>query len=227
MNHRPFTLGALLAAASLTVNPGARAQSDQPPPAERRERIEGLTEKARDLKAAGRIEEAMRLMREAEELEVGSQQARRAASELEKQRAELRTQLEALRVEGRERDAAEVKERLAQLERNRGRREGAREGGLRPPPPVRPPGMRPEFERRLHHFDMALENLHAAGLHGIADRLAGERERIAERLRDGPGPKAAGQEEIERLRAEVNELRRGLQGLKQRIEELHRGDERR
>lgn len=218
------TLGALIVAASAMCILPAKADPDPPPPAELRERAQDLTERARDLKAAGRHEEAKQVMREVQELE---RQAvlQREAVEFEGRRAELRAKLEALRAEGRDRDAAEVKEHLAQLERElkaveRGR--GERPRAARPDRP--PPGSRApeEIERRMHHFEVAIENLHAAGLPEIAERLAGERERIAQRLRPMPERNPALEGEVGRLRAELNELREGMERLKAHIEELHR-----
>ena len=224
-----LTLGVLLASASATVSFPAHADPDQPPPAELRERAEQLEEKVRDLKAAGRHDEAQQLLRELKELR--SQPAiYREADELEARRAELRSKLEALRAEGRERDAAEVKERLVQREREPERPGQARMERPRPGPPGTPgpvPRDREGIERRMHHFELAIENLHAAGLPDIAERLARERERVAQRLRAGPERNAAVEEELGRLRAELNELHGAIQGLKARVEELHRDEVRR
>lgn len=229
MKAHSFTLGVLLVSASSSSTFPTQADPDQPPPAELRERVEQLTEKARDLKAAGRHEDALRVMREAEELEVQAR-ARRETSEIEGRRGEPRAAREAVRDGERERQTAAVQERLAERRRevdrpgpgrvDRPRAERADEPG---PVPPRREGM----DRRMRHFELAIENLHAAGLHELAERLAREREQVAERLRTGPERNAAVQEELERVRAELNELREGMQRLKARLEELHRDEPRR
>ena len=224
-----LTLGVLLASASVTVTLPAQADPEQPPPAELRERVEQLGEKARDLKAAGRHEEALRVMREADELEAQAL-AWREASEIEGRRADVRARLEAARAERGLIENAERMERLAQRDREADRPERPRMERPRPERPEAPRPVPPDregIERRMHHFELALENLHAAGLHDLAERLGRERERVVQQLRVGPERNPAVQEEIERLRAELNELHRAMQGLKGRVEELHRDEPRR
>jgi len=224
-----LTLGVLLASASVTVTLPAQADPEQPPPAELRERVEQLGEKARDLKAAGRHEEALRVMREADELEVQAA-ARRENPENEGRRLEGWAREEAARAERGMIENAERRERLAQLDREADRPERPRMERPRPERPEAPRPVPPDregIERRMHHFELALENLHAAGLHDLAERLGRERERVVQQLRVEPERNPAVQEEIERLRAELNELRRAVQGLKGRVEELHRDEPRR
>ena len=224
-----LTLGVLLASASVTVTLPAQADPEQPPPAELRERVEQLGEKARDLKAAGRHEEALRVMREADELEVQAA-ARRETPENEGRRLEGRAREEAARADRELIENAERMERVAQLDREADRPERPRMERPRPERPEAPRPVPPDregIERRMQHFELAIENLHAAGLHDIAERLARERERVVQQLRVGPERNPAVQEEIERLRAELNELHRAMQGLKDRVEELHRDEPRR
>ncbi len=80
-----------------------------------------------------------------------------------------------------------------------------------PPPPE-------EIERRLHHVEAAIENLHAAEMHGAAERL----EPLARRLRGvlervAPPPPPP---EIEGLHRRVNELEGILHRLAGRVERL-------
>jgi hypothetical protein len=82
----------------------------------------------------------------------------------------------------------------------------------------------PEMQR-LRHLEAAIDNLHAAGLHEPAERLARE----AQSMRQGPGPGRSGPEtpnrpnqEIERLRREVQELRQAVRELRARLDEQTR-----
>jgi hypothetical protein len=153
--------------------------------------------------------------------------------ELRRNRAQLTDKLERLRNEGADEDTVNVKQRIAEIDRRMAQMAEAR----RPrPQPDRPrtgpegqpgPGPRgPEAERRLQHLAVAIDNLRAAGMHEAAERLAREREEMAQRMQNGrgsgqgrPAPEVVG--EIRRLRAELDEVRQALGALKGRIEELH------
>lgn len=218
-----LTLAAFLATAVPWMVPTI-AEPDPQPPAERRERVERLQEQARELKAAGRHDEALRVMREADELQAQPIERPRPALP-EARRAAVRARIEALRNEGREREAAELKERLGQAERQGDRPFRARVGRPepdRPGQPTPPPMLRERFERRMHHFELALENLRAAGLPELAERLAGERERVADRFRAGMERGAPVPQEVESMRAELNELGQAVRELRARVEELQR-----
>jgi hypothetical protein len=96
-------------------------------------------------------------------------------------------------------------------------------GPERQPGPGRPEA---ERERRLQHLSVAIDNLHAAGLHEPADRLTRERDEMARQMQNGPGDFQDRPElvaEIRRLRAELDEVRQALRGLKARVEEWHGG----
>jgi len=76
-----------------------------------------------------------------------------------------------------------------------------------------------EFEQRLKHFDVALENLRLAGMPEVAERLAQQREALARRGQRGPEnpvPFA----ELRRLRAEVQELRDTIGKMNRRLERM-------
>lgn len=73
----------------------------------------------------------------------------------------------------------------------------------------------------MRHLQAAIDNLHAAGMHELADHLALQAEgplrpREAEARRLPPG------QDMERLRAELQELRQNVRELNRRVEELSR-----
>jgi len=104
------------------------------------------------------------------------------------------------------------------------------------PPPPAPPRVPEEVERRIRHLQVAIENLHAAGLHEAAERLAQEMERRMAEFREGPrrgpgpprppehreGPPQPPHPEqvIGQLRGEVEQLRREMNELRQMLKEL-------
>lgn len=152
---------------------------------------------------------------------------------------ELRKAQEALkdlREGGKEAEADEVERRVRKLESKLERLERAPDGdrgaepewgGPRPPRegPEWPPEQ-PELERRLRHLKVAVDNLHAAGMHDVADKLAREGERMRRELgEDGRaglrGPMPPGPE-MEQLRAELEELRGTVKQLQERVEALSR-----
>ena len=143
------------------------------------------------------------------------------ASELEKlgqgdEAAQLRTQAREVR------DAREV----AELETQVGRLQRA----LNPMPGRAPEARSPRPEgmgrgpasgmnrsgRPQEHLRMAVEQLHAAGLHQMAERVAQEGTRQMGGHRGEPGMAVRG--EMEQLRAAVRELRAAVEELRQRGE---------
>lgn len=132
------------------------------------------------------------------------------------ERAEMLAKLERLRAEGRHEDVAALKERLRVLDEEMAALK-ARLSSPASPRPVRP--MPPEPVQRQRHLQAAIENLHAVGLHELAERLERERGTLL-RPERAPGPELLRdlQEEIRRLRAELDELRQGLRRLNARIE---------
>jgi hypothetical protein len=193
-----------------------------------------MEEKARDLKAAGQRAEAEKVMSEA--LELRAKLERMAPREgegpavverrldLRRKRAELQNELKRQVAEGREVEAAELRQQIERLDQEfngaaggrgepqLGRRDGLRPGG-------RPGSM--DAARRLEHLQRAVENLRAGGMPDLAARLEQQGQRIRERL-DRGGPRGVPFEEIERLRGEVRELHQAMQELKRRLEEVAR-----
>jgi hypothetical protein len=239
------SLSSLLAAAALlcagNLGSSLNLQAGEPgsPEGLRRQAAE-LQEQVDDLKAAGRHEEAMRLQREIEEL-------RRLAAELRadrnrERRVERPDQVQPERRPVQERERMEREERframhhaeVAELKHEIMRlREELAARSPRPPErrfdaPRRHPGERdfapPPFaadreerERRIHHVEVAIENLHAAGLHDMAERLAHELQRRHESIAD-PIPPA---EAMERVTHELHELRHQLEEVRANLRELH------
>jgi len=82
------------------------------------------------------------------------------------------------------------------------------------------------MERRMAHLQVAIENLHAAGMHLPAQRL----EQHAAQMRSGParerGVAPSGPErpmgELRQLRGELQELREAVGELRRQLEELNR-----
>jgi hypothetical protein len=225
-----LAIGAVVAAFALgSVNAG----EDRPPLAQLREKAQELERKSRDLKADGRHEEALRLAREVEEIRTQARRMERegragerpelkAHEELQQKLEHSLAKLEELRSAGKEPEAREVQQRvrrlegeLAQLAR---RPEGPREF---PPPPERT-----DVERRLQHLREAVGNLHAAGLHEAAERVAREAEFMRQPRHGGPPfeppPFAPPRVGIERLRAEVQELRQAVSRLQEQVQALAR-----
>jgi len=86
------------------------------------------------------------------------------------------------------------------------------------------------MERRIHHLRVAVENLHAAGLHDQAEMLARQLERM---MHGGPGPDRPHPEMrpmgpppegpermIHELRGQVEELRHQMEEMRRVLQEL-------
>jgi DNA repair exonuclease SbcCD ATPase subunit len=203
----------LLAAGSPGVTPQAAEPEETSPPA--RERLERPEEKARTPRPEGPPGEAGRLAAAREKRPPADQEHFR---QLRVKRAEMLAKLERLRAEGRDQDAAALKERIRALDEEMAALR-ARPGPPAPPRPARPLPPEPGPEPRHRHLQAAIDNLHAAGLHELAERLEREREALL-RPERAPGPEAVRelQEEIRRLRAELNEVRQALRRLHERVE---------
>lgn len=153
---------------------------------------------------------------------------------LERKLQEATAELQELRAAGKEeqltqkrREVQELQQQLQRLQRPprgadralRGDQPGRRDLG--PRPPVAPP----ELESRMQHLQVAIENLHAAGMHEPAEHLAMEAQRMRHNLEGRPGgPRPTGPEgrEVQRLQSEIQELRRAVGELRARVEELSR-----
>jgi len=198
--------------------------------------------KAEEPKAPDRAVTAERAERDAQELRDNVDQPPKKLAkdkrwiEVKRELRKAQEALDDLRADGKDAEADEVERRVRKLEAKLESLERAPEGdrgdepewgGPRPPGdgPERPPKVA-ELERRLRHLQVAVENLHAAGMHDVADKLAGEAERMRREFdadaRAGlRGPMPPGPE-VKQLRADVEELRGLIQDLQERVEALSR-----
>ncbi len=139
---------------------------------------------------------------------------------------ELRHQIHGLVEAGRHEAAERLENHVRELiERVEGRRDERR------------PEPRDDVQRRIEHLKIAIDNLHAAGLHDQAERLVQEIERLHHEHGEGDRPERRGdhppdesgravaelREEVQRLREEMDEMR-GL--LHELLEQNRRGNER-
>ncbi len=248
---------ALITAASLSGVARAQAQ-ETPQPDQQREKSRQLEEKARDLKASGRHDEARDLMNQAEALraeagrseenagpEQPAPQDNRKREDLKGQHKKLLAQLEELRSAGTEPKQAEIKAQIRKIEQELARGEPSSPGMDKDRSARRQPGKRPgqpqggggpDRERQREHLKIAIENLHAAGMHDVADRLARRMEMgpQPEGPKPGaPGPRGDGgpgrvgerggpQNDVNGMRAELMELRQAIREMQGRLEELSR-----
>jgi hypothetical protein len=131
-------------------------------------------------------------------------------------------ELRELRAGGKEAEAVELKQQIVRLEREIAQRERS------PGPGVRPRGERRErplpegneLERRQQHLREAVEQLHAAGLPDIAEKVAQTgQEQLREQMRPQPG---VAPEVVEQLHAQIGELREMVKQLQTQVEKLSR-----
>lgn len=260
-------LASSLAAAVLFTLAAPRLTAQERPDLDQlREEASKLEEKARDLKAAGNHEAAREVMARVEALRAKAGRASQGQGsespqdmvrqELELKHGRLMEELNELRNAGKEQEAAEVKGRIQKIERELA--QGGQRAGGPPRKEARDqrPGKRGEpaetlgREQRLRHIKTAVENLHAAGLHGLAERLTQHFDRMQQRPRGmgmgprGPGGLSGGGRRMGmggigaqgmagprgmggpgmggRPAAEVNRLRAELDELRQNLMELRR-----
>jgi hypothetical protein len=185
---------------------------------EMQKQMQGAMEKAAQLDAEGKKDEA-------EEVRRRANQKRQAAIE-EHQRA--------MQAKMRDRHAQEGPDH--RHERMEGERGGPKEREPRDAGPGRPDGPdhrpdgppRSETERKLHHVEKAIAHLREAGLPDPATNL----ERIAQRLRnalheehaghDGPRPDGPPRDpEMSALRREIEELKQAVRDLAEKGEKHH------
>lgn len=238
INQRPGALLLLLFFSLACAWPSFAAEESTPDEA-RRQRVAQLESKSRELKQAGKHEEARRVWEEAQDLRGsdGRERMREPVEGMEREMQELRMQIERRRAEGKDVEAGELKERLVELEKRF--RADARERRT----DMRGGASRPNSERgegssmgkggpagRERHLRIAVEHLHAAGLHDLAQRV--ERQAFSDTgRREGVRPREAGRVVMpssqglvptQELRREIENLRRDLGDLRGQLEELRR-----
>ncbi len=174
MNTRslPLLAGALGVTLAFTTLTGA-AELEQKQP--QGEKIRRETEGPRRESEEPRDREPRRPEARGEGREEGGFRPR--ANEAEALRARLKELVSA----GRKDEAEQVRQRLEEMESQ------AREPQRRPLPPDGGPE---ETERRMKHLAAAIENLHAAGNHELAEEL---QRQMAQGQRPMPEPRGSGQ----------------------------------
>jgi outer membrane murein-binding lipoprotein Lpp len=224
------TVGAVAAGLVLFA---AGALAEEPGPDQVRDQIRKLEQKAQDLKMDGKMEDAKaaageaaelrnkiaRMERERHQESVAADERRRDAmkQKLEQSRAELKE----LREAGKEEQAAEVQKRINYIESalaNPDRRPDGNAGSASQPD-------RAEIERRLQHMREAAAHLREAGINDIAEKLTQEAGRIQQQLRGGGDERrgaASSGAEIEKMRAELQELRQAVRLLNARLDAVNR-----
>ena len=114
-----------------------------------------------------------------------------------------------------EREAREMVERFKAAHRERPHRDRPRQEGS------------DEFQRRIGHIKVAIENLRAAGLHEPAERLAKEVERAIREHRERSGergdrPHPEGPRTIHHMQEQINQMRGEMNEMRQLLKELVR-----
>jgi len=239
---------ACLFGGALGFNPNLQAADPESPGALRRHAAE-LQAQAQELEAAGRQEEAMRLRREVEQVrqraaELLQAQVRErpdgARPEVERERVQRQERLMAELREhqraGRDEEVTEIKREILRLRQEMADQPrgggGPRFGEPRrlqaEPFRERRPFQgedREAIERRAHHVEVAIENLHAAGLHDVAEELKRELGRRGQRFPESQPPAPVLERlglELRELHAQLDEVRTNVRELRGQMEELHR-----
>jgi hypothetical protein len=229
-------LWTLLLGATLTCA-GSTLAGDERSPEALRDQARALQQEIRELREAGHHDEAERLQNNLRELREDAERMQRERRrqnfdrplppEEVREREAMMRHLRELMAAGRREEAAELRRELARRQREMNR------GAERPGPEGRldAPAEREELGRRLEHLQIAIENLHAAGLHDLAERLNQQSMVQRERLERRAPPRAPEppigelREELGRVRAELEEVRAQLGELRRHIRELHRDQE--
>jgi len=224
-------LAGLLAVSSVSFAPAAETETTA-------QRIETLERQAQRLKAAGEPEKARQMMREAEELRAqkggdkpkaerpGPEEMEEQRTNLKRKLKELQADLKELREAGRQDAAAKVEQQIARIEEELDRLSRKADDMKRPGPPLPDRPQDPDWDRRRHHLEIALDNLRAAGMPELAERIAAQAKSVRRDVRQPDAPllrrAAAAREELDRLHAEVRELRQMVRELHARLDELAR-----
>jgi hypothetical protein len=199
------------------------AQADEPNPEQMRDQMRQLEQKAKELQAAGQEDQLIAVRHEMQELREKfvrmnkERHAEKAGGD--DRRVDLQKQLEHARAELKEAREAGRSDRVADLQRGIARLEEETARLNQRPGRERGPAQQAEqipMEQRLQHIREAIAHLHAAGIHDLADNLAHEAERMQQQLRGQQGGA-----EVERLQAEIQELRQAVRQLNARLDEQH------
>ncbi|NLX56673.1 MAG: hypothetical protein GXY58_16315 [Planctomycetaceae bacterium] len=214
---------------------GARMQEMLQP------QVELVEQRIAELREQGRLEVAERLAERQREVFQAHQQAQAAQQEAERaeesrsapgsdaparqrQVQDLERRIDKLRQQGDFEQAERVARELVRLrerrapqakrpalERDRELRDGGRPGFLGPAPQ-----QRNEMQRRMQHLRGAADNLHAIGMHDLAERLQREADELQQALKP---PQPPGEGPPPRM---LNEIQERLRGLDKQLDEINR-----
>lgn len=226
---------------------GMVVQAGEPEAQANREKAELLERRAQKLKAEGDHDKAQAIMREAEELRAEARNLSRPGGdrsgdnprrkELQRQHERALAEIKELRAAGKEEQALDLKRHIQELEEQLARFDPQerrqprpdRERLARRPLDLEREGAAMDPQQRMRHIAVAIDNLHAAGMHEAADRLARQAQAVQQRDfggrpgLEGRGPQALPRaEELQQLRAEIEELRQAVRELRARLEQSER-----
>lgn len=228
-NHASHWAGCLAVAAGLVFFATGAFAEDQPGPEQVRDQVRKLEQKAQALKMDGKIDDAKAAAAEAAELrekiarmerERHQESVRgdeRRRDEMKRKLDESRAELKELHEAGKDDRAAEVQQRIRAIEQ-------ALDNSVRRPEGDRRPDAqsgRGVAERRIQHIREAVAHLREAGLNDIAERVAQESERMEQQMHGGGDERRGAMVpggEIDRMRAELQELRQAIRQLNARLD---------
>lgn len=246
-------LSGLLASAVLIVFVSASAWSSEAD--ELRAKAKAVQHEAESLAKEGRKEEAEKLFRVVKELlTAADKHEAKSPRPSDREIDELHQRLKAIAEKEQHAEKSKNKEALAELRKHRanierelaehrehhGRKPGPKHAAKHPPESPEP---MQDAARRIKHLHVAIENLHAAGMHDIAEELAMKAHEIERELHHAheqiakehsspekhkhfdpehkhPEPKgkvAPGHAPVDELRADLQRLRAELNELREEI----------
>lgn len=192
-------------------------------------RVGELAREIAELRRTGKHEQAERLQAEMEELHgrLAGPRDREPREGMERLEA-MERNLRELREGGHHERAEQLQRELHELHR---RLNAPRDGDR--------PGLPPELQVRIDHLHVAMENLHAAGLHDQAEQIAQQIDRIMREHAPGPperrdpdarppreGRPEPGHEIVGQLRGEIEQLRRENEEMRRMMQEIREAQER-
>ena len=206
---------------------GDRAQNQQRRPEGDRiaaeEKLRQMGKEIEELRRSGRQDEANRLEEKARDMKAqlgrAQNQQRRPEGDraaIEERVRQMGKEIEELRRSGRQDEANRLEERARNLKEQLGRPADQQK---------RPMGR--EGDAQIQHLKMAIENLHAAGLHETADHVMRRLEDMQRGRQPVQGPgmdQAMGmiKERIEQMQNQINELRQAIREMRGRNTERNR-----
>lgn len=216
-----LALGAILAgsvaAAERESLEWERPPNEKPERAEIGQKLEQLRMELRELERNNRPDEAQEVRQKIGELErqAGRGERRPEMAGLEERMRRMDARIEELRQAGKTEEADQLERERREIQ------EQLRTGQGREPMDFRRP--RPggeDRERQMQHLRMAIENLHAAGMPELAQRV--EREARAQMETGRPlGPREWGPGQTDRLQQLEARVADRMERLEAQVRELH------